>query len=47
VVLASGAGKEAALQQSLSSSGQTPLAKVLRARQATLIFSDIEAAEKV
>jgi 6-phosphogluconolactonase len=40
-VLASGAGKEAALQQSLQSQGQAPLARVLKLRQSTRIFSDI------
>jgi 6-phosphogluconolactonase len=41
-VLASGAGKEAALAESLSTEGKTPLAKVLRQRERTVIFSDIE-----
>jgi 6-phosphogluconolactonase len=40
-VLASGAGKELALQESLSPQGRTPLARVVRARRRTLIFSDI------
>jgi 6-phosphogluconolactonase len=41
-VLASGRGKEAALGQSLISSGQTPLARVLRSRPLTRIFTDIQ-----
>ncbi|MBI5772320.1 MAG: 6-phosphogluconolactonase [Verrucomicrobia bacterium] len=40
-VLASGAGKEEALRQSLLPDGATPLANVLRARQSTVIFSDL------
>jgi 6-phosphogluconolactonase len=40
-VLVSGAGKEAALRESLRSGGQTPLARVLRLRSRTKIFSDI------
>ena len=40
-VLASGAGKEAALRESLSPTGQTPLARVIQSRQQTKIFSDI------
>lgn len=40
-VLASGAGKEAALRESLLPAGTTPLAAVLRARCETRIFSDI------
>lgn len=40
-VLASGAGKEAALRDSLSAAGQTPLARVLRQRPDTRIFTDI------
>lgn len=40
-VLAAGAGKEAALRESLSPAGQTPLARVLRARSNTKVFSDI------
>ncbi len=39
--LASGAGKEAALATSLSSGGQTPLARVLRERRETLLFTDL------
>lgn len=42
-VMASGAGKEAALRESLSPVGQTPLARILRARNRTRIFSDIPA----
>ncbi|MCX6894629.1 MAG: 6-phosphogluconolactonase [Verrucomicrobia bacterium] len=40
-VLASGAGKEAALRESLSPAGQTPLARVLRARSNSKVFTDI------
>ncbi|KAF0181488.1 MAG: 6-phosphogluconolactonase [Limisphaerales bacterium] len=40
-VLASGAGKEAALRDSLSPTGTTPLARVLRGRERTRIFTDI------
>jgi len=40
-VLASGAGKEAALRESLSPGGATPLARVLRARERTRIFTDL------
>ena len=40
-VLASGAGKEAALRESLSPTGQTPLARLLRSRERTRIFTDI------
>ncbi len=40
-VLASGAGKMAALNASLQSAGQTPLARVLRSRRQTRIFTDI------
>lgn len=40
-VLASGAGKEAALRESLSPGGKTPLARVLRMREHTRIFSDV------
>jgi len=40
-VLASGAGKAAALRESLSPTGQTPLARVLRARSNSKVFSDI------
>lgn len=39
-VLASGAGKEAALRESLSPSGRTPLAKVIQSRPQTRIFTD-------
>ena len=39
-VLASGAGKEAALRESLSPSGKTPLAKVIQSRPQTKIFAD-------
>jgi 6-phosphogluconolactonase len=40
-VLASGVGKEAALQESLRPGGQTPLARVVASRSSTLMFSDI------
>jgi 6-phosphogluconolactonase len=39
-VLVSGAGKEAALRESLSPSGKTPLARVIQSRRQTKIFSD-------
>jgi 6-phosphogluconolactonase len=42
-VLASGLGKEAALQESFRLSDATPLARVLRMRKKTEIFSDIKA----
>jgi 6-phosphogluconolactonase len=45
-VLASGAGKENALNESLASSGKTPLARVLRLRSATRIFTDIQISKK-
>ncbi|MFM8470117.1 MAG: 6-phosphogluconolactonase, partial [Limisphaerales bacterium] len=40
-VLASGAGKEQALRESLSPMGRTPLGRVLRGRGQTLIFTDL------
>jgi len=40
-VLASGPGKTAALRESLTPTGQTPLARVLQSRRKTRIFSDI------
>jgi len=40
-VLASGAGKEAALRESLKPDGPTPLARILRSRPATKVFTDI------
>ena len=40
-VLASGPGKENALRESLSPLGHTPLARVLRSRAHTRIFTDI------
>lgn len=40
-VLASGVGKEAALRESLSPTGRTPLAQVLRERKQTKIFTDL------
>jgi 6-phosphogluconolactonase len=39
-VLASGAGKETALRESLFPNGKTPLAQVIQSRQQTKIFSD-------
>jgi 6-phosphogluconolactonase len=39
-VLASGAGKEAALRESLYAGGRTPLAQVIQSRPNTRIFSD-------
>ncbi len=41
-VLASGPGKETALTESLSQGGQTPLARVLKLRRNTRVFSDIQ-----
>jgi 6-phosphogluconolactonase len=41
-VLASGKGKERAMAESLSENGQTPLARVLKSRGQTRIFSDIQ-----
>ncbi len=40
-VLASGAGKESALRESLASNGNTPLARVLRHHPSCRIFTDI------
>jgi 6-phosphogluconolactonase len=40
-VLASGKGKEQALEKSLAFDGDTPLARVLKGRGSALIFSDI------
>jgi 6-phosphogluconolactonase len=40
-VLVSGTGKEGALRQSLAPAGQTPLARVLRARAGTRIYTDV------
>ncbi|MDB6109340.1 MAG: 6-phosphogluconolactonase [Pedosphaera sp.] len=40
-VLASGKGKEQALRESLAPQGKTPLARVLRSRAQTKIFTDI------
>ena len=42
-VLVSGAGKETAFRESLKPDGQTPLARVMRSRFQTKIFSDIQA----
>jgi len=41
-VLASGPGKEGALRESLGPLGQTPLARVLKSRGSTRIFTDIK-----
>lgn len=41
-VLASGPGKEAALRESLSPSGKPPLARVLKSRAFTRVFTDIQ-----
>jgi 6-phosphogluconolactonase len=40
-VLAAGKGKETALAESLRPDGQTPLARVLRQRRHTVVFTDI------
>jgi len=40
-ILASGAGKEEALRRSLTPEGQTPLARLLKLRPSTIIFTDI------
>lgn len=40
-VLASGKGKEAALAESLSATGKTPLARVLQSRAHSKVFTDI------
>jgi 6-phosphogluconolactonase len=40
-VLASGAGKETALRESIFENGRTPLARVIQSRSNTKIFSDI------
>lgn len=42
-VLASGAGKEDALQKSVNAEGQTPLGRVIKSRRKTKIFVDIPA----
>jgi 6-phosphogluconolactonase len=41
LVLASGEGKETALRHSLASNGETPLARVLRMRRMTWIYTDV------
>jgi len=41
-VMASGSGKEAALRESLSPTGRTPLARVLQRRQQTKVLTDIK-----
>lgn len=41
-VLASGQGKQAALRESLSPTGRTPLARIIQSRPLTRIFSDTE-----
>jgi 6-phosphogluconolactonase len=43
-VLASGKGKEQALAESLSENGKTPLARVLKLRAQTRIFTDVQIA---
>jgi len=40
-MLATGAGKEVALRDSLAPNGQTPFAKILQARKHTVIYTDI------
>ena len=40
-ILISGAGKEAALRESLRPNARTPLARILRSRGRTRIFTDI------
>jgi 6-phosphogluconolactonase len=40
-VVVSGAGKEAALKESLTTAGKTPLARVLRSRAQTLVLTDV------
>ena len=40
-VLATGPGKSAALRESLDPAGSTPLARVLKARKTTCVFTDI------
>jgi 6-phosphogluconolactonase len=42
--LVSGAGKETAFRESIRPDGQTPLARVMRARSGVKVFSDISAA---
>jgi 6-phosphogluconolactonase len=41
-VLASGAGKQVALRESVAEAGKTPLARVLQSRTGTKLFSDIQ-----
>ncbi len=41
-VLISGAGKEAALRESLRADGRTPLARLLRLRRQTLLLTDVK-----
>ena len=41
-VLASGTGKEAALGESLTPEGTTPLARLIRMREHTVIFTEIK-----
>jgi 6-phosphogluconolactonase len=43
-VIAAGAGKQGALKESIAPNGKTPLARVLRQRNATKILTDIEIA---
>jgi hypothetical protein len=42
-VLASGPGKESAFKESLSPTGKTPLARVVRLRNGTRVMTDIAA----
>ena len=42
-VVVSGKGKEMALKESLSPTGKTPMARVLRARTETKVFTDVKA----
>jgi 6-phosphogluconolactonase len=46
-LLASGAGKEGALKESLAPDGKTPLARVLRMRSNTRIYTDIQLADSL
>jgi len=44
-VLASGAGKKAALERSLTPAGSTPLARLLQARRGVRVYTDIAVAK--
>lgn len=46
-VLVSGPGKEKALRESLAESGRTPLARVIRSRDQTRLFTDIPGVKSV